>query len=83
MHGDLHWTMNYSSVPFAVSHSQFSLDHITVVDDKFVRDSVKFTDESTSLREAFRGFYPGSDQGGKEPSSSAVVDVEAEVKDAD
>ncbi|CAN1775387.1 hypothetical protein LINPERHAP1_LOCUS13309 [Linum perenne] len=55
----------------------------SVVDDKFVRDSVKYTDEPTSFREAFRSFYPDSDKGGKEASSSAIVDVEAEVKDAD
>ncbi|KAL5736219.1 hypothetical protein ACOSQ2_031007 [Xanthoceras sorbifolium] len=52
----------------------------SVVDDKFVRESVRFSNESTTFGQAFNDFFPGSKKG---KDSSAVVDVEAEIKDAD
>ncbi|XP_015583560.1 uncharacterized protein LOC8277663 [Ricinus communis] len=53
----------------------------SVVGDEFVSDSVKFSNRSTAFGEAFRDFSSGSKKG--KESSSAVVDVEAEIKDAD
>ncbi|CAI0375880.1 unnamed protein product [Linum tenue] len=61
----------------------FCSQPFSVENDKFVRDSVKSSNESTFFGEAFSNFYSGSDKGGKDSSSSAVVDIEAEVKDAD
>ncbi|XP_044473729.1 uncharacterized protein LOC123202070 [Mangifera indica] len=53
----------------------------SVVDDKFVRESVRFTNESTTFGEAFSEFFPSSKKG--KESSKAIVDVEAEIKDAE
>lgn len=53
----------------------------SVVDDKFVRESVRFSNESTTFGQAFNDFFPGSRKGRE--SSTSVVDVEAEIKDAD
>ncbi|XP_024034403.1 uncharacterized protein LOC18054188 isoform X2 [Citrus clementina] len=53
----------------------------SVVDDKFVRESVRFSNESTTFGQAFSDFFPGSRKGRE--SSTSVVDVEAEIKDAD
>lgn len=58
----------------------FCSQPFSVVDDKFVRDSVKFSNESTTFGQAFNDF--SRSKKGKD-SSKAVVDVEAEVKDAD
>ncbi|KAK1583834.1 hypothetical protein Q3G72_027447 [Acer saccharum] len=52
----------------------------SVVDDKFIRESVRFSNESSTFGQAFGDFFPGSNKG---KESSAVVDVEAEIKDAD
>lgn len=51
------------------------------MDDKFVRESVRFSNESTTFGQAFSDFFPGSRKGRE--SSTSVVDVEAEIKDAD
>ncbi|XWS09934.1 hypothetical protein CRYUN_Cryun39dG0032500 [Craigia yunnanensis] len=53
----------------------------SVVDDKFVKEPVKFSNQASKSKQAFNGFSPGSKKG--KGSSAAVVDVEAEVKDAD
>ncbi|KAJ4845243.1 hypothetical protein Tsubulata_003858 [Turnera subulata] len=59
----------------------FCSQPFSVVGDEFVRDSRKFSKKSSSFGQAFSDFYPGSEKG--KDSSSAVLDVEAEVKDAD
>ncbi|GMJ10221.1 hypothetical protein HRI_004691300 [Hibiscus trionum] len=53
----------------------------SVVDDKFVKEPVKFSNEDSKAKQAFNGFSPGFKKGNG--SLGAVVDVEAEVKDAD
>ncbi|XP_022717032.1 uncharacterized protein LOC111275786 [Durio zibethinus] len=53
----------------------------SVVDDKFVEEPVKFSNQTSRSKQAFNGFNPGSKKG--KDSSAAVVDIEAEVKDAD
>ncbi|KAF3453623.1 hypothetical protein FNV43_RR04064 [Rhamnella rubrinervis] len=58
----------------------FCSQPFSVVDDKFVRDSVKFSNQSTTFGQAFNDFI-GSRKG--KDSSVSVVDVEAEIKDAD
>ncbi|XP_030932905.1 uncharacterized protein LOC115958619 [Quercus lobata] len=58
----------------------FCTQPFSVVDDKFVRDSVQFSNESTTFGQAFNDF--SRSKKGKD-SSKAVVDVEAEIKDAD
>ncbi|GMN65226.1 hypothetical protein TIFTF001_034303 [Ficus carica] len=58
----------------------FCSQPFSVVDNKFVRDSVKFSNQSTTFAEAFNEF--SRSRKGKE-TSAAVVDVEAEIKDAD
>ncbi|KAK7855076.1 hypothetical protein CFP56_029783 [Quercus suber] len=58
----------------------FCTQPFSVVDDKFVRDSVQFSNESTTFGQAFNDF--SRSKRGKD-SSKAVVDVEAEIKDAD
>ncbi|KAL3503268.1 hypothetical protein ACH5RR_037717 [Cinchona calisaya] len=59
----------------------FCSQPFSVVGNKFVRDPVKFSNQSTTFEEAFNDFFPRSKKG--KDSSVAVVDVEAEVKDAD
>ncbi|CAK9321922.1 unnamed protein product [Citrullus colocynthis] len=59
----------------------FCSQPFSVVDDKFVRDSVKFSNKTSStFGQAFSDFTSPSK--GKE-TSGAVVDIEAEVKDVD
>ncbi|XVF04103.1 hypothetical protein REPUB_Repub05bG0053000 [Reevesia pubescens] len=53
----------------------------SVVDDKFVKEPVTFSNQTSKSKQVFNGFSPGSKKG--KDSSAAVVDVEAEVKDAD
>ncbi|XWS52010.1 hypothetical protein CRYUN_Cryun11dG0031000 [Craigia yunnanensis] len=53
----------------------------SVVDDKFVKEPIKFSNQTSKTKQAFNGFSPGSKKG--KDSSAAVVDVEAEVKDVD
>ncbi|KAK1260886.1 hypothetical protein QJS04_geneDACA022552 [Acorus gramineus] len=50
--------------------------------NEFVRESPTFSSkQSTVFRQAFNGFSPRSEKG--KTSSTAVVDIEAEVKDID
>ncbi|KAK8622769.1 hypothetical protein V6N13_117671 [Hibiscus sabdariffa] len=53
----------------------------SVVDDKFVKEPVKFSNKTSKVKQAFNGFSPGFKKGND--TSPAVVDVEAEVKDVD
>ncbi|XVF78099.1 hypothetical protein PTKIN_Ptkin14bG0101600 [Pterospermum kingtungense] len=53
----------------------------SVMDDKFVKEPVKFSNQTSKDKQAFNGFSPIFKKG--KDSSAAVVDVEAEVKDAD
>ncbi|XP_039025695.1 uncharacterized protein LOC120159095 [Hibiscus syriacus] len=53
----------------------------SVVDDKFVKEPVKFSNEASKAKQASNGFSPGFKKGNV--SSGPVVDIEAEVKDAD
>ncbi|KAJ8754620.1 hypothetical protein K2173_010711 [Erythroxylum novogranatense] len=59
----------------------FCSQPFSVVNDEFVRDSVKFSNQSTKFGQTYNDLYPSSKKG--KDSSSAVVDVEAEIKDAD
>lgn len=59
----------------------FCSQPFSVVDDKFVRDSVKFSNQATTFGQAFSDFSPSSKK--EKKYSTAVVDVEAEVKDAE
>ncbi|CAI9088581.1 OLC1v1022953C5 [Oldenlandia corymbosa var. corymbosa] len=59
----------------------FCSQPFSVVGDEFVSDPVKFSNQSPTLEEAFSDFFSGSKRG--KDSSKAVVDVEAEVKDAE
>ncbi|XP_050220065.1 uncharacterized protein LOC126670396 [Mercurialis annua] len=54
----------------------------SVAGDEFMSDSGQFSKGSMPFSEAFRDFSSGSKKG-KGSSSSAIVDVEAEVKDVD
>ncbi|GLT62449.1 hypothetical protein SLA2020_350880 [Shorea laevis] len=58
----------------------FCTQPFSVVGNEFVSDSVKFSNQSTTFGQAFNDF--AHSKKGKD-SSMAVVDVEAEVKDAD
>ncbi|CAB4307995.1 unnamed protein product [Prunus armeniaca] len=58
----------------------FCTQPFSVVDNKFVMDSVKYSNQSTTFGQAFNDYTRSTR--GKE-SSKAVVDIEAEVKDAD
>ncbi|KAG6637396.1 uncharacterized protein LOC122281978 [Carya illinoinensis] len=69
-----------SSLKYDLQLCPFCSQPFSVVGDEFVRDSVKFSNESTTFGQAFKDF--SSSKKGK-GSSMAVVDVEAEVKDAD
>ncbi|KAL3736226.1 hypothetical protein ACJRO7_025219 [Eucalyptus globulus] len=59
----------------------FCSQPFSVVDNKFVRESVTFSNQFTSKGEAANEFSPRPKKG--KNTSTAVVDVEAEVKDAD
>lgn len=59
----------------------FCSQPFSVVGNKFVRDPVKFSNQSTTFGDAFNEFYPRQKKKGKD--TVGVVDVEAEVKDAD
>ncbi|PKI51163.1 hypothetical protein CRG98_028450 [Punica granatum] len=59
----------------------FCSQPFSVVDDKFVKESVKFSNEFTAKQRAANDFSPRPKRG--KDSSRAVVDVEAEVKDVD
>ncbi|KAM7252366.1 hypothetical protein ACFE04_024249 [Oxalis oulophora] len=53
----------------------------SVVDGKFVSDSVNFSNESTPFGQTFNDFSPSFKKG--KDSSTTIVDVEAEIRDAD
>ncbi|KAH7844197.1 hypothetical protein Vadar_025336 [Vaccinium darrowii] len=59
----------------------FCSQPFSVVGNKFVSDPVNFSNKSTNFGEAFKNFSSRSSKG--KDFSSAVVDVEAEVKDLD
>ncbi|KAK6946762.1 hypothetical protein RJ641_000235 [Dillenia turbinata] len=59
----------------------FCSQPFSVVNDEFVRDPVKFSNQTTTFGQAFNEFIPHSKKG--KESSATIVDVEAEVKDAD
>ncbi|GAV85365.1 hypothetical protein CFOL_v3_28803 [Cephalotus follicularis] len=70
-----------SSLNEELQFCPFCSQPFSVVGNEFVRDSVKFSNESTTFGQAFNDFSSGFKKG--KDSSMAVVDVEAEVKDAD
>ncbi|KAB2095854.1 hypothetical protein ES319_A01G068700v1 [Gossypium barbadense] len=53
----------------------------SVVNDKFVKEPVKFSNQTSKQKQSFNCFSPDLKKGSD--SSGAVVDIEAEVKDAD
>ncbi|XP_075513929.1 uncharacterized protein LOC142549064 [Primulina tabacum] len=59
----------------------FCSQPFSVVDNEFVKEAVKFSNQSTPFDQAFGDFSPRKEKGKK--SSVAVVDVEAEIRDAD
>ncbi|GAB2284563.1 hypothetical protein Dimus_019018 [Dionaea muscipula] len=59
----------------------FCTQPFSVVGDEFVSDPVKFSNSSTPFEQAFNGFSPRSKQG--KDTQTGVVDIEAEIKDAD
>ncbi|XP_073144493.1 uncharacterized protein [Henckelia pumila] len=59
----------------------FCTQPFSVVDDEFVKEAVKFSNQAKPFDQAFGGFSPRKEKGKK--SSIAVVDVEAEIRDAD
>ncbi|XP_031114653.1 uncharacterized protein LOC116018795 [Ipomoea triloba] len=59
----------------------FCSQPFSVVGDEFVRDPVKFSNQSKTFGQAFKDFTSRSKKDKK--SSVAVVDVEAEIKDAE
>ncbi|CAA7025265.1 unnamed protein product [Microthlaspi erraticum] len=59
----------------------FCTQPFSVVDDKFVKESVTFSNQTTSFGQNSNGFSSTPKKG--KSSSSAVVDIEAEVTDVD
>nr|XP_016450373.1 PREDICTED: uncharacterized protein LOC107775183 [Nicotiana tabacum] len=59
----------------------FCTQPFSVVGDEFVRDPVKFSNQSTTFGQAFSDFSARSKKG--KDSTIGIVDVEAEVKDAE
>ncbi|KAL2466855.1 hypothetical protein Adt_42706 [Abeliophyllum distichum] len=59
----------------------FCTQPFSVVGDEFVADPVKFSNESTIFDQAFNDFSPRTKKG--KDSSLSIVDVEAEIRDAD
>ncbi|CAN4102845.1 unnamed protein product [Withania somnifera] len=59
----------------------FCTQPFSVIGDKFVRDPVTFSNQSTTFGQAFSDFSTRSKKG--KESSIGIVDIEAEVKDAD
>ncbi|KAL3850772.1 hypothetical protein ACJIZ3_012654 [Penstemon smallii] len=60
----------------------FCTQPFSVVGDEFVSDPVKFSNQSTTFDQAFSNFSPQTKKKGK-GSSVAIVDVEAEIRDAE
>ncbi|KAK4369129.1 hypothetical protein RND71_012921 [Anisodus tanguticus] len=59
----------------------FCTQPFSVIGDKFVRDPVRFSNQSTTFGEAFSDFRTRSKKG--KDSSIGIVDIEAEVKDVE
>ncbi|GMH14396.1 hypothetical protein Nepgr_016237 [Nepenthes gracilis] len=59
----------------------FCSQPFSVVGNEFISDPVKFSNRSTAFGETFDDFSPKRKKG--KNTSTAVVDVEAEIKDAD
>ncbi|KVI10522.1 hypothetical protein Ccrd_011104 [Cynara cardunculus var. scolymus] len=53
----------------------------SVVGDEFVRDPMKYSNQSTTFGEAFNDLSSRSKKG--KASSRAIIDIEAEVTDVD
>ncbi|KAK1283382.1 hypothetical protein QJS10_CPB21g00726 [Acorus calamus] len=71
-----------SSLKDGVQLCPFCSQPFSVQGSEFVRESPTFSSkQSTGFRQAFNGFSPRSEKG--KTSSTAVVDIEAEVKDID
>ncbi|XP_058073213.1 uncharacterized protein LOC131221925 [Magnolia sinica] len=71
-----------SSLKDGVQFCPFCTQPFSVQDDKFVRESAKFSSEpSPTFGQAFNGFSRRTEKG--KSSSVTVVDIEAEVKDID
>ncbi|XP_052208327.1 uncharacterized protein LOC127812066 [Diospyros lotus] len=61
----------------------FCSQPFSVVGDEFVSDPVKFSNQSTTFGEVFSNFSSRSNSKKEKDFSTAVVDVEADVKDVD
>ncbi|GER53903.1 hypothetical protein STAS_31455 [Striga asiatica] len=71
----------FKSLNDEVKLCPFCSQPFSVEGDKFVRDPVTFSNESTMFDQVFNEFSPRTKKGRK--SSGSVVDVEAEIRDAD
>ncbi|CAN7014702.1 hypothetical protein IGI04_013291 [Brassica rapa subsp. trilocularis] len=70
-----------SSLDDEVQLCPFCTQPFSVVDDKFVKEPVKFSNQTTAFGQDLNGFSPPPKKG--KGFSTAVVDIEAEVTDAD
>ncbi|CAH8275175.1 unnamed protein product [Arabidopsis lyrata] len=61
----------------------FCTQPFSVVDDKFVKEPVKFSNQTTAFGQDLNGFSSKPKPKKGKGSSTAVVDIEAEVTDAD
>ncbi|XP_010438623.1 PREDICTED: uncharacterized protein LOC104722188 [Camelina sativa] len=59
----------------------FCTQPFSVVDDKFVKEPVKFSNQTTAFGQDLNGFSSATKKG--KGFSTAIVDIEAEVTDAD
>ncbi|CAA0815943.1 Unknown protein [Striga hermonthica] len=71
----------FKSLNDEVKLCPFCSQPFSVEGDKFVRDPVTFSNESTTFDQEFNKFSPRTKKGKKSPGS--VVDVEAKIRDAD
>ncbi|KAG2263086.1 hypothetical protein Bca52824_070165 [Brassica carinata] len=70
-----------SSLDDEVQLCPFCTQPFSVVDDKFVKEPVKFSNQTTTFGQDLNGFSSPPKKG--KGFSTAVVDIEAEVTDAD
>ncbi|KAJ0263335.1 hypothetical protein HA466_0037140 [Hirschfeldia incana] len=70
-----------SSLDDEVQLCPFCTQPFSVVDDKFVKEPVKFSNQTTAFGQDLNGFSSPPKKG--KGFSTAVVDIEAEVTDAD
>ncbi|ESQ54535.1 hypothetical protein EUTSA_v10026109mg [Eutrema salsugineum] len=70
-----------SSLDDEVQLCPFCTQPFSVVDDKFVMEPVKFSNQTTDFGQGLNGFSSAPKKG--KGFSTAVVDIEAEVTDAD